>query len=368
MKIALVPDYLAEYGGAERTFEVFCQMFPDASIFTLAYNPSKMPKSIKKMNITVSPLQKKVTYRIARSLVGPEAIVPYAPKAIEQFDLSDFDIVISAGAFAKGLITKPETTHIFYCHRLMRFLWEKHEEALATRSKLLRPYLRRLAYKIRIWDFLAADRVDYFIANSGFTQKQIKKFYGKDSEVIYPPVDISQFKVGSAREDYYLMVTRIGPFDQVELAVRAFDELGKHLLIIGDGSEKKKLQDLAKHNIEFLGFKPPKVLAEYYAGASAFISVGEESFGLTEVEAMASGAPVIAYKEGGVEETVIPGVTGEFFKYLTVRELVNAIEFFEKNRSRYDAQKIRAHAEQFDQKHFKQKIKNFIEKVTNKKD
>ncbi len=367
MKIALVPDYLAEYGGAERTFEVFCQMFPDAQVFTLIYNPSKMPKNIQKMNITVSPLQKKLTLKIARRLVGPEAIVPYAPKAIEQFDLSDFDIVISAGSFAKGLITKPETVHIFYCHRLMRFLWEKHEEALATRSKFLRPYLRHLAYKTRIWDFLAADRVDYFIANSGSTQKQIKKFYGKDSEVIYPPVDTSQFKIGSAREDYYLMVTRIGPFDQVELAVRAFNELGKHLLIIGDGSEKNKLQGLAKPNIAFLGFKPPKVLAEYYSSASAFISVGEESFGLTEVEAMASGTPVIAYKEGGVEETVVPGVTGEFFKCLTVRELVNAVELFKKNRSRYDAQKIREYASKFDQKVFKENIKNLIEKITNKK-
>jgi glycosyltransferase involved in cell wall biosynthesis len=296
-------------------------------------------------------------------MVGPEAVVPYAPTAIEQFDLSGFDLVLSAGSFAKGLLTKPETTHIFYCHRLMRFLWERHEEAMKTRSRLLRPYLRRLAYKTRIWDFLAADRVDYFIANSLATQKQIKKFYKKDSEVIYPPVDLGLFKANSSREDYYLMVTRLGPFDQVELAVRAFNELDKRLVIIGEGPQKKYLQNLAKSNIDFLGHKESDVLAEYLASAQAFISVGEESFGLAEAEALASGLPVIAFKAGGVEELIRPGISGEFFNKLTVRELVESVEFFERNKSRYNSVDIQKEAEKFDKKIFKQKIKDFINKV-----
>jgi glycosyltransferase involved in cell wall biosynthesis len=363
MKVALVPDYLAEYGGAERTFEIFCEMFPNAKVFTLLYDPSKMPDVIQKMDIQVSSLQKKFILKVGRKLFGPEAIVRYAPVAIEQFDLSDFDLVISAGSFAKGALTRPETPHIFYCHRLMRFLWEKHEEAMSTKPKILRPYLRNLTYNLRVWDYLAADRPDYIIANSHHTQKQIKKFYGKGSEVIYPAIDLSKFKPNEKREDYYLMVTRLGPFDQVDLVIRAFNELGKQLLIIGDGKEKKRLQKMAKANIEFLGRKDPDVLAEYYAGALAFISIGEESFGLTEVEAAASGVPVIAYKKGGVQETVKPGLTGEFFNTLTVRDLVETIEFFERNQSRYQTSEIRTHAEQFDKKLFKQKINNFIDRV-----
>ena len=247
MKVALVPDYLTEYGGAERTFEVFCKMFPDASVFTLLYDPSKMTKVINGMKIQVSPLAKKLTFRLAKELVGPEAIVPYAPIAIEQIDFTGFDLVISSGSFAKGLITKPDTINVFYCHRLMRFLWEKHEQAIATRPKILRPYLRNLTYKTRIWDILAADRVDYFIANSEHTKKQIKKFYQRESELIHPPVDTSKFKSNEKREDYYLMITRLGPFDQVELAIRAFNELGKRLVIIGDGPQKKYLESLQSY-------------------------------------------------------------------------------------------------------------------------
>jgi glycosyltransferase involved in cell wall biosynthesis len=363
MKIALVPDYLDEYGGAERTFEVFCEMFPDASVFTLLYDSQKMSKTINKMNIKTSYLNRYPSFLKKRR----ELLVSRFPLAIEQFDLSGFDVVISSGTFSKGLITKPETTHIFYCHRLMRSLWEKHEEYIKRyKSRIKKALIRRKANKLRIWDFLAADRVDYFIANSEYTRRQIKKFYQRKSEVIYPPIKIDQFKISPSREDYYLMVTRLCPFDKVELAVRAFNELGKQLVIIGDGPQRKKLQKLAKSNIDFLGYKPSDILTEYYTSALAFISVGEESFGLAEVESMASGAPVIAYKCGGVKETVLPGITGEFFNNLTVRDLVNAIEFFERNKSRYDAYKIRSHAEQFDQKIFKQKIKNFINKIATK--
>jgi len=363
MKVALVPDYLDEYGGAERTFEVFCEMFPQAEVFTLLYNPEKMPEIINKMKINVSYLNHYPNFIKKRR----QLLVSKFPLAIEQFDLSGFDLVISSGSFSKGLITKPETKHIFYCHRLMRSLWEKHEEFISQyKSRIKKALIRYQTNRLRIWDFLAADRVDYFIANSKYTQERIKKFYGRESEVIYPPVKIEAFKLNLQREDYYLMVTRLGPFDQVEIAVRAFNELGKHLVIVGEGPQKKYLQHLAKNNIEFLGYKPPDVLVEYYASAKAFISVGEESFGLAEVEAMASGAPVIAYRAGGVKETVIAGVTGEFLDKLTIRELINAVEFFERNQSRYDPLKIRTHAQKFSQENFKQKVEAFIQKIMQK--
>jgi len=364
MKVALVPDYLDEYGGAERTFEVLCEMFPQAEVFTLLYNPLKMPSKINQMRINISSYFQRLPNFIKKNRF---LLVHKFPLAIENFDLSDFDLVISSGSFSKGLITKPQTIHIFYCHRLMRSLWEKHAEFIDEQKGFLKKiYIRYQTKKLRIWDFLAADRPDYIIANSYYTQKQINKFYRRKSKVIYPPINLSEFKVNKEREDYYLMVTRLGPFDKVDLAIRAFNESGKHLVIIGDGPLKKDFQKLAGKNIDILGHKPPEVLVEYYASAKGFISLGEETFGLAEVEAMASGTPIIAYKKGGVKETVVAGESGEFFDKLSVREIIKAINFVEKNYSRYDHYKIRSLVEKFDKKHFKEKLESFIQEVVKK--
>lgn len=360
MKIALAPDYLDEYGGAERVFESFCRIFPDAKVFTLLYNPEVMPESIRKMDIVVSPLNDK--YKLRRKF-GREAIVSKFPVAIEQFDFSGFDVVISSGSFAKGILTKPETTHIFYCHRLMRSLWEHHEEFIESKPKILKPYLRYLTYKLRMWDELAADRPDYIIANSKHTQTEIKKFYRKDSEVIYPPINVGDFKISEKPEDYFLLVSRIGPFDKVDLVIEAFNDLGFHLLIVGDGSERKKLSFIAKNNIEFVGFKDQEVLREYYANARGLISIGEESFGLVEVEAQASGLPIIALKKGGVEETVIPGETGEFFEELSVKGLISGVHEFIKKEKQFNRVKIKQDAQKFDESVFERKIKELVEKV-----
>lgn len=360
MKIALVTDYLNEYGGAEKTFESFCELFPDAPVYTLLYDSSKMTPIINKMKIITSDLNKK------RFFKNRERQVLKFTREIEQFDFSGFDVVLTSGSFSKGILTKPETKNIFYCHRMMRSLWDRHGEYAQSKGAFTKMALPYVTYNLRIWDFLAADRVDYFIANSDYTRKRIKKYYRRDSEIIYPPVDVKKFTPTKDKEDYYLFVSRLGPFDGAELVVDAFNKLGEKLVIIGDGPLKQKLQSQAKSNIDFLGFKPQDVLKEYYSFAKSFISVGEESFGLTEVEAMASGTPVCAYKSGGAMETIIPGVTGEFFNELSVDALLSAIKELNENYQKFDASKIAQHVQRFDKEEFKKKIKKFIESKTTK--
>lgn len=360
MRIALIHDYLNQYGGAERVLEAFCEIYPDAPVYTLIYDPKKMRGVFSDRKIRTSFLQKipfvKSYHRIFPFLM---------PIAIEQFDLSNYDVVLSdTTSFAKGVITRPETLHICYCHTPTRYAWDDshkyiEEFGMPRIVKKLVPFFMNY---IRLWDREAALRVDKFICNSQFVAKRIKKYYNRDAEVICPPVDTKMFCLAkdNNKESYFLMVGRLQAYKRFDIAVQAFNKLGRPLKIVGDGPERKKLEKMAKKNIEFLGELYSEDLKRCYQSCRAFILPQEEDFGLIAVEAMACGKPVIAYRGGGALESIKEGETGIFFDEQTPESLMKAVkEFKPKN---FNPQKIRKHALKFSKEKFKKKIKEFVEK------
>lgn len=358
MKTALIHDWLPFMGGAERVLSNFVELYPDAPIYTTICNKDKIDSPIKDANIIVSSLQ-----RGKKEITNHRKLFPFMPTAVESFDLNEYDIVLSSSSsVAKGVITKPNTMHVCYCHSPMRYGWEfSHEYAgkmagsKGLKSKLLSYFLTG----IRLWDNVSADRVDYFIANSENVAKRIWKHYRREAVVIHPPVRCKLFNISDIDEDYFLIVSRLQEYKKIDLAVEAFNELGFPLVIIGDGPDRKKLETMAKSNIKFLGRESDEVIKEHYAKCRAFIFPGEEDFGITPLEAMASGRPVIAYGKGGALETVVKGKTGIFFDNQKKEDLVDVIKEFQN--MKFDKEKIRQHAEKFDEKIFKNKIRNYID-------
>lgn len=361
MKIGLVHDWLVSMGGGERVVINFKQIYPEAPIYTTIYNPDKLDDDLKNINVITSFLQNK---NWAKG--GHQRFFPFMPMAFESFDLNEYDIVLSSSSScAKGVITNPNTMHICYCHSPMRYGWEFYYEYSENKSigNIKKRLLKYFMNYMRIWDKVSSDRVDYFIANSENVAKRIWKHYRRESVVIYPPVRCSLFNISDKNEDYFLIVSRLVDYKRIDLAIKAFNKLGLPLIIIGDGAERKKLQSIAKSNIKFLGIQSDNIIKEYYSKCKAFIFPGEEDFGITPLEAQASGRPVIAYGKGGALETIIDGQTGIFFKEQTIESLINAISRF--NDTSFDKYTIRKHAEKFDEKVFKEKIKEYIDEKYN---
>ena len=284
------------------------------------------------------------------------------PGAWEKTDLSAYDLVISSSSgFVKGVKTGHNNIHICYCHAPTRYLWDDQEEYFGNlpEGKLLKIFLPRVLNKLQNWDFCKAQEVDHFIANSKFIAEKIKKHYKKNSIVIHPPVKVDDFHLSNNIGDYYLIVSRLRPYKKVDLAVKAFNNLKLPLKIIGDGSELKKLKKMAYSNIEFLGELSDKERNDYLSRCKAFIYPQIEDFGITALEAMASGRPIIAYAGGGVKEAIIDGQTGVFFPEQTWESLAHKILRFDP--SKFSPQLIREHARNFDEPRFKQKILDFIE-------
>jgi len=358
MRVALVHDYLNQYGGAERVLEALCQVFPKAPIYTLLYDEKKTGYAFASRRIYTSFLQK-----IPFLKSHHRSFLMLMPLAIEQFDLSEFDLVFSDSAsYAKGVITRPSTLHICYCHTPIRYAWDdshKYIEEFGYPSFIKKVIPFFMNY-IRLWDEQAALRVDKFIANSNFVARRIKKYYHQDCEVIYPPVKTDLFYISPDKKDYFLLAGRFLPYKRFDLAIEAFNHLGWPLMVIGDGPERKKLQRMSNSNIKFIGLVSDQKLKKYYAQCQAFIFPQEEDFGITAIEAMASGRPVIAYQSGGVMETVKEGITGLFFKQQTAKSLIAALKRFRPQD--FNPRIIRQYALAFDQEVFKRKIKDFVEK------
>lgn len=369
MRVALVHDYLNQYGGAERVLEAFCEMFPDAPIYTLVYDAKLTGYAFEGRSIKTSFLQK-IPLAASRHRYFPI----FMPYAVEQFDLSEYDLVISdSGSYAKGIITKPSTLHISYCHTPHRYIWDNSHRLIEEFGypRFIKIFAPIFTSYVRLWDEQAAQRVDAFIANSDFVRRRIKKYYHRDAQIIYPPVDASRFftkdvnppfppKAGrEASKEYFLMVGRLVPYKKFGLAVRAFNKLGLLLKIIGEGPERKNLQKIAKKNIEFLGLVSEKYLPEYYANAQALIFPQEEDFGVVAAESMASGRPVIAYRGGGALEIIKEGENGIFFNEQTEESLIEIVQKFQN--MQFNPELIREHAIRFDKERFKIEIKKFIE-------
>lgn len=358
MKVALIHDHLNQVGGAERVLAALSELFPQAPIYTLLYDERKTHgffrgKDIRESFIARLPLARTRLFR---------AYLPLMPAATEQYDLREYDLVISdSSGFAKGVITHPQTLHICYCHTPTRYLWGDH--ALAIDPLERRGFFGRISQlarsALRVWDRVASDRVDAYIANSETVRQRILKYYRRESAVIYPPVDVESIKPSSGVGDYFVFVGRARPYKRLDLAISAFNRLAIPLKVIGEGEEVRRLKPMTKANIEFLGPLRDQERNRVIASAQALIHPQEEDFGLTAVEAMAAGRPVIAYGRGGAHETVIPGETGLFFSEQSWESLLAAVVKF--RRMRFDVQRIRQHALTFDRQVFKKKIMRFIE-------
>jgi len=359
MKVALIHDHLAQDGGAEKVLKVFAELFPEAPIYTLLYEEKNVLKNFPSRRIEASIIQ-----RMPGGVKHYQWYMPFMPMAVEFFDLHHYDLVLSdASAFAKGVITGTDTLHICFCHSPTRYVWDYTHQYIneLKYNKYLKKIISLVLNYIRLWDKAAADRVDLFIANSLTVQKRIKKFYQRDSIIIYPPVEVDKFYISQETSDYFLIGGRLAPYKRVDLAIEACIKSGKKLKIYGSGVDLPRLKKIAgdNKNIEFLGRVDSKTLADLYSKCRAFLNPQEEDFGITIIEAMASGRPVIAYRKGGATETVKEGVTGIFFNTQTVESLNEAISKFDS--SRFDPKIIREHAQKFSAQRFKNEIKQFIE-------
>lgn len=363
MKVALVHDYLIRFGGAERVLLELVKIFPEAPIYTLLYD-EKMAEFFPVGMIRFSFLQKLPAWLRRRY----KYLLPLLPVAAEVFDLREFDLVISSSsAFAKGVITRPKTIHIDYCHNPARFLWDYSHEYLNQQNL---GFLRNLAVNLmlnylRVWDRSANKRVDYFIANSKITADRIKKYYRREAKIIYPPVRMAEFiQSENLSKGYFLIVSQLSPYKKVDIAVEAFNKLELPLVIIGDGSQKRYLKKIAKENIKILGWLDDDIVADYFKSCCAFVFPCEDDFGITVVEAMSYGKPVLAYKEGGALETVLEGRTGEFFNALTPEVLADGVRRLQDNLEIYDPKFIRSQAEKFSEERFKKEIVDFIAEIS----
>lgn len=357
MRLALVHEYLNQLGGAERVLESLHNLYPQAPVYTLVHDRAKVGDTFADWNI-----QSSIIERLPGGKKHYKWYLMAMPAAIESFDFSNFDVVLSdASAFAKGVIVQPGTLHICYCHTPTRYLWsDAHTYAQEVRvPRIARKFLPLALNYLRVWDRQAADRVDAFIANSKFVAQRIQKYYRRPAAVIYPPVETSKFSVSDTVGNYYVMMGRLRPYKKFDLAIRAFNELNIPLKIIGGGEEEAALRTLAKPNIEFLGYKVDR--KRILQHALGFINPQVEDFGIAPVEAMACGRPVIAYRAGGVMETVVDGVTGTFFDEQSWESLADTIVRFKPNA--YDPARIRQHAERFDTQVFHQKIDAFVQQA-----
>lgn len=354
MKIAIVHDWLTNMGGAEQVVINFKEVYKDAPIYTTFYNPDKLDNKLKNIEVKTSYLQKK------KMVENHKKYFPLMPMAFEKFDLNEYDIVLSSSSScAKGVLTKPGSIHICYCHTPMRYAWEKRDEYTKGMGKLKKKLVEILCHYMRIWDVASSNRVDYFIANSTEVQKRIKKHYKRDSIVINPPVRCNMFSISETDGDYYLVLSRLVGYKRFDLAVQVCSELGKKLVVIGEGPEREKLEKLANENVTFLGRQPDEVVKKYMSECKALLFPGEEDFGIVPVEAQSCGRPVIAYGKGGVLDSVIDGKTGVFFKEQTVESLKEAINKFET--MKFEKEEIRKHALEFDESMFQEKIRKFVE-------
>ncbi|NCB20308.1 MAG: glycosyltransferase family 4 protein [Clostridia bacterium] len=371
MKVALIHDHLAQEGGAEKVLKVLSDIFPEAPIYTLLYDKKKVAKNFADRHIESSVIQ-----RLPGGIKHYKWYLPFMPMAVEFFDLRPYDLVISdASAFAKGVITSPNTTHICYCHTPTRYLWSDAHQYLneLKYNKWLKKIISLILGGLRIWDYNAAQRVDYYIANSKTVAKRINKYYRRSAQLIYPPVETEKFMISDLskqikEEQYFLIGCRLTPYKRVDIVIEAFKKLGPNyrLKVFGDGHDLKRLKNIADlaSNIEFLGRVDESEKAKLYSEALAFINPQEEDFGITTIESMAAGRPVLAYNRGGASETIIAGRNGLFFEEQSSSAIANLVREFsadlENGKKIWDSKEIKTMSDKYSINNFKDQLFSFL--------
>ena len=365
-KIALTADWLVSYAGAERVIKELIDLYPNLDLFSVVdFLSDESRTHFQGKRATTTFIQ-----RLPKAETSYQKYLPLMPVAIEQLDVSAYDIVLSSShAVAKGVLTGPDQMHISYVHSPIRYAWDLQHQYLreAKLDKGLKGIIAKyLLHKIRLWDYRTANGVNHFIANSHFIARRIKKVYGRNADVIYPPVDVRRFILNENKEDYYVTASLLVPYKRIDLIVDAFAAMpNKKLIVIGDGSEMSKIKSKATTNVEILGFQPNEIMRDYMKNAKAFVFAAEEDFGITPVEAQACGTPVIAFGKGGSLETIRPyGVnkpTGVFFAEQTVPSLIDAINLFENIFDKITPENCRENALRFSVDIFKDTFSKYID-------
>lgn len=364
LKTAIVHEWFVDYSGSERVVEQMLNLFPNADLYAQVDNlPDDLRWFIKNKKVNTSFIQK-----LPRGKTNYRMYLPLMPLAVEQFDLSEYDLVISSNhAVAKGVITGPDQVHICMCYSPMRYAWDLTHQYLRETglSSGLKGWLAKyILHRIRIWDWRTSYGVDKYISISNYISRRIKKVYGRNSTVIYPPVDVDAFEIETRKDDYYITASRMVPYKKIDLIVDAFSHMPERkLVVIGDGPDFNKIKSRAGKNVELLGYQPSDVLKRYMQRARAFVFAAEEDFGITPVEAQACGTPVIAFGRGGSLETIVAEETGVFFDNQDVHDIIGAVRYFEKNIHRFNPHTIRSNALRFSKERFRGEFKGFVEKT-----
>lgn len=358
MKVAIVHDFFCNLGGSDQVAATLHHLFPRAPIFTLVVSDrSRGSDLLKGMDLRFSFI-----HRLPFARRWHEPYLPLFPLAIESIDLSGFDLVLSSShVCAKGIIPPPESLHLCYCYTPARYVWDLYPVYARRLNPLLRWYAALVMHRLRLWDVSTCSRVDHFVAISDFVAQRIRRYYGRSSTVIYPPVDTSFFTPGEERGDYFLVVSRLTAYKRIELAVEAFNRLQSPLVVIGEGPERRRLQAMAGPNVRFLGAVARDQVRHFMRGCRALVFPGKEDFGITPVETQATGRPVVAYAAGGALETVAEGVTGVFFEEQIPEALCGAVDRISK--LSFDPDVVRNHALQFDREIFCSKMMDFVERT-----
>ena len=354
LKVALVHDWLLTDRGGERVLRALCEMFSGAPIFTLFHKKGSVDKTIES-----HPIQTSFLDRIPGAHRFHRHLLPLFPLAIERLVLEDFDLVISSShCVAKGVIVPPDTVHISYTHTPMRYAWDRYHDYFDGRTE---PLLAPVLHYLRQWDVTASARVDHFVANSNWVKARILKYYRRNSEVVFPFVDLNTFSISERKRDgYYLVVSAFAPYKRIDLALEACRKLDRRLVVVGTGQDNRLLRKLGRKKVEFLGNLESTQLTSLYQNASALLFPGEEDFGITPLEAMAAGTPVIAFGRGGVMDSVVPNRTGILFPRQSVESLSEAIEDFESGIHTITPKACRAQAELFSEERFKREIAQVV--------